>query len=295
MSGTVADESQDVKAGFAGLMSKAAEAAGPAEEAPFGYTRDEATGEMRPKKAAGRPRKSPTVEELKAAKAEAEAGGEQPPRPGDRAPDTRRRPHRRTRPEDPGKPKAPVPQFREGVIERGINQLYRKAGKLVRVMDSDVGQALIDITRKEDDDDVTVGAAWEQIARSNPRIRAFLMKVISGGAWGQLFMCHAPVLMAVLMKDAIRKRIPFVKMAEAFLTPDEDGEAVADGTAAEGLTVPDMQQMMAMAQQFAEQAMNGRMPAGPTPRAPEAPVMPDPHRSPAGPGVTAAVPAASGN
>lgn len=266
MSETVVD---DPAAGFAALMNKAAEAAGGAEEAPYGYTRDEATGEMRPKKAQGRPRRPPALDELKAQKA-GESATDVADKPGDRAPDAKRRPHRRTRPEDPGKPKPPVPQFREGVIERGINQLYRKAGKLVRVMDPDVGQALIDITRKEDDDDVTVGAAWEQIARTNPRIRAFLMKIISGGAWGQLFMCHAPVLMAVLMKEQIRKRIPFVKVAEAFLTPDEDGEAPADGTAAGGLTVPDMNEMMAMAQAFAAQAMNGRAPA-PGPRAPVAP------------------------
>jgi hypothetical protein len=161
-------------------------------------------------------------------------------------------------------------------------------------MDPEIGAAIIDITRKEDDEDVTVGEAWEEIARTNPRIRAFLMKMISGGAWGQLFMCHAPIVLAVLMKESVRKHIPFPRLAEAFLTPDEDGEAPADGTVADGLTMPDMGQMMAMAQQFAEQAMNGRAAPG-SPRSPEAPVVPDPRRSPAGPGVTAAVPAASGS
>jgi hypothetical protein len=313
-------ETLDPAAGFAALMSKAAEQAGPAEEAPFGYTRDEATGELRPKKAQGRPRKSPTLDELKAQKEAAAAETAAAAKPEDRAPSARR-PHRRTRGEpEADKPKPPVVQFREGVIAKGVNRLYRKAGKMVRVMDRDVGQALIDITRKDtlddgtpDPEDVTVGEAWEEIARTNPRIRAFLMKIIAGGAWGQLFACHAPVLLAVLMKDAIRKRIPFAKLFEAFLDGGEDGEAPADGTVAEGLTMPDMGQMMAMAQQFAEQAMGGRGPedaayqqrmaeqtmngraAPSSPRAPEAPVVPDPRRSPAGPGVTAAVPAASGS
>jgi hypothetical protein len=301
-------ETLDPAAGFAALMSKAAEAATPAEEAPFGYTRDEATGELRPKKAQGRPRKSPTLDELKAAKEAEAAAAEGAAKAGDRAPSARR-PHRRTRGEPAAdKPKQPVPQFREGQIERGINQLYRKAGKLIRVMDADVGQALIDITRKEDAEDQTVGECWEQLARTNPRIRAFLLRMIAGGAWGQLFMCHAPVLMAIVMKDAIRRRLPFGKVVQAFLEPDEDGDAPADGTVAEGLTMPDMGQMMAMAQQFAEQAMNGRA-ASSSPRSPEGPVMPvfpggltagtevvpDPRRSPAGPGVTAAVPAASGS
>ena len=290
MSETTVDESQDVAAGFAALMSKAAEAAAPAVDAPFGYMRDEATGEMRPKKTAGRPRKSPPVEELKAQKEAAAASGEGA-KPEDRPPDSRRRPHRRTSDDGkPDEPKPPVVQFREGVIAKGINKLYRKAGKMIRVMDADIGQALIDITRKDtlddgqpDPEDITVGEAWEEIARTNPRIRAFLMKVIAGGAWGQLFMVHAPVLLAILMKDAIRKHIPFSRLFEAFLGDDsEDGEAPAAGTPAEGLTMPDMGQMMAMAQQVAAQMMNGRMPSSPRP--PEASVVPDPR--PGGPGVT---------
>jgi hypothetical protein len=310
MSETAVDESQDVKAGFAGLMSKAAGQAGAAEEAPFGYTTDP-DGTRRPKKTAGRPRKSPSVEELKAEKDAQVLEGIVHPPAEDRAPGSGRRGQRAggARPDD----KKPVVQFREGVIAKGMNKLYRKAGKMVRVVDADVGQALIDITRKDtlddgkpDPEDVTVGEAWEELARTNPRIRAVLMKMIAGGAVGQLFMVHSPVLLAILMKDAIRKRIPFMKLVEAFLDNGEDGEAPADGTVAEGLTVPDMDQMMAMARQFAEQAM-GRN-AGGTPRPPEAPpfhVEPDgetgevvtvpPARGPVGPGITAAVPAASGS
>lgn len=84
---------------------------------------------------------------------------------------------------------------------------------MIRVADADIGQALIDITRKDDPEDVTVGEAWEQLARANPRIRRFLLRLIAGGAVGQLFMCHAPVLMAVLMKESVRKHIPFPRLA----------------------------------------------------------------------------------
>jgi hypothetical protein len=305
MSETLVD---DPVAGFAGLMNKAAEqAAGPAAEAPFGYTTDP-DGTVRPKKAPGRPRKQPTLEELKAARDAAAEADTDAGRPGDRAPDMKRR---RTRfrgsataggAED--KPK-PVVQFREGVIAKGVNRLYRKAGKLIKVADADIGQALIDITRKDtlddgtpDPEDVTVGEAWEELARANPRIRAFLMRILAGGAWGQLLACHAPVLLAVLMKDAIRKRIPFMKLLEAFLAEDTepggDGSAPADGTPLEGLQMPDMQQMMAMTRLVAQQAMNGRAP-GPVPRPPEA-VVPDPPAQgpPARAGITA-VPAASGS
>lgn len=283
MSVNTADETEDVVSGFAAMMNQAAEDAGaPADEAPFGWTTDK-DGTRRPKKTPGRPRKTPTVEELKEQRA-AESG-EESARPADRAPGK----GKVRRSSAPGEAKETTPQFREGQISRGVNKLYRKAGKIVRVMDPEIGAALIAITRKDlldsgepDPDDITVGEAWEELARGNVRIRRFLLKMIAGGAWGQLFMVHAPVLLAVLMKDAIRQHIPFQRLFEAFLTSDEDGEAPAEGTPMEGMTMPDFAQMQDMAAQMAAQFMNGRMqPPGPRP--------------PAVPGAITAAPGASGS
>lgn len=261
----------DARAGFAGLMLEARQAAEPegSAEAPYGYRIDPETGDRVPKKAAGRPRsrKSPSLEDLKA---EHEAGTVEGSGPGsgpasiDRAPDTKRRARRRGSRAADGpatKPKTAPPQFREGQIERGINQLYRKAGKMIRVGDPDIGQALIDITRKEDPEDVTVGEAWENLARGNPRIRAFLMKMMAGGAWSAVFMAHAPVLMAVMMKDAIRSRLPFPRLMEAAMTSDDAGESPSDGTPLAGLRPEDMAAMMDQARLFADRAMNGPRPA----------------------------------
>ena len=48
-------------------------------------------------------------------------------------------------------------------------------------------------------------------------MRAFLLKMLAGGAWSGIFAAHAPVLMALLMKDSIRRRIPFAGLAMAFV------------------------------------------------------------------------------
>jgi hypothetical protein len=278
MTDAPAEETTDVAAGFAAMMSQAAEtAAGSEGDAPYGTTRDRVTGELRPKKAAGRPRRSPTVDELKQQR-EA-AGDEQPPegRQRDRAPDNKARKARgssRKKAEDAPKT---GPEWHEGQIARGVNKLYRKAGRLVRVGDQTIGQALIDITRKDEPDDVTVGEAWEDIARTNPRIRKFLLKCIAGGAWGQLLMAHAPVLLAILMKDAIRRHIPFGKLFEAFLASDTeeggDGSSAADGTPFEGMQMPDMATLMEAAGQLVQQQMGAQGPNG-SPRAARPPDLP---------------------
>lgn len=232
----------DPVAGFAALMNKAAEIGDAEREAaPYGYTTDRATGEERPKKSPGRPRKPPTVDEIKAERQEAPAAPEAAPE-ADRPP---ARLKRRERPKaDPG----PVPQYREGQIAKGINKLYRKLGQIVRVGDPEVGEAIISVTRKDAEDDVTVGEAWEELARTNVRIRRFLLKLIAGGAWGQLAMAHAPILMALLLKPAVMARIPFARVVESLAEPDEDS-APGEGGLPGGMTAGDAQQMADLAQQ----------------------------------------------
>ena len=59
------------------------------------------------------------------------------------------------------------------------------------------------------------------------------------------------------MKESIRNRIPFARLATAFISDDgEPGESPAAGTPFEGLQPEDLAQMHAMAQAMAEQVMN---------------------------------------
>lgn len=250
-----APEAPSVAASFAQMMGKAKALVEetPSDEAPYGYTTDP-DGTVRPKKTAGRPRRvQKSLDELKAEREE-QPPDEAPPA-GDRAPNEGRRLR-----SSKGKPEEPksYPQFREGVIEKGINRLYRKAGKLVKVWDVNVGQALIDITRADEPDDITVGKAWEEVARTNPRIRKFLLKLIKGGNWGALIWAHAPVALAIVLKYSLHEKLPMGNVMAAFLTPDDEDGAPADGSPLEGLLPQDMNQMgdlMAMAQQMAANMM----------------------------------------
>ena len=238
----------------------------PSQEAPYGWMTDPATGDRRPKKRPGRrPKtaqpptgKTPALEELQALGALPEASEDTAPG----APPK-------------GKHKASMhagqlPPFRAGVIAKGVNGLYRKAGRLIRMWDYDIGSTVIACTRAEDEDDVTVGDAWEELAKTNPRVRAFLLRLLKGGAWGSLFTAHLPIFMAIAMKDGIRQRIPFAALAEALLTDEPEhagGEPVPSGLAQMmgGIGPDDMAQMMAVAQNL----MGGM--AANVPRAPNMP------------------------
>lgn len=246
----------------------AGEADGSSDEAfaPHGWMTDTATGERRPKKRPGRraknaappPGKTPSMDELQALGGLSETSEDTAP---GAAPKGSRR---RMRAE------APVPPVRAGVIAKGVNKLYRKAGRIARLFDRDIGTAIIACTQAEDEDDVTVGDAWEDLAKTNPRIRAFLMRAIVGGAWSALVTAHLPILMAILMRDGIRERLPILGLAEAFLTDEPvgaGGEAVPSDMAQMmgGIGPQDMAQMMAMAQ-----GLMGQM-AATVPRAPNTP------------------------
>lgn len=230
-------------------------------EAPYGYTIDRKTGDKRPRKRAGRGVRVVKAEELPAGQGAPKAAREPDRVPGRVKPEEPRA--RRTR-ERAAKPEPePLPVFRAGPIAKGVNRLYRKGGKILKVWDAEIGQALVECTRKDidpetgepDPEDTTVGEAWEEIAKVNPRIRRILLRLIEGGAWGALFMAHAPILIAILTKESVLRRLPLARLMTAFMDDDDDG-AGDGGTPDLGgllasLTPEDMAQAAAMFNQFA--------------------------------------------
>jgi hypothetical protein len=235
----------------------AADPLAPDENAPYGYRMY--GGKPVPKKLPGRPRKdtlqeqpvvlgrSPSIEDLKAAGFGSTATEDREPGRDPKA--------------KPAKDKAlpELPPFRAGPIAKGVNRLYRRGGKIARVFNPAIGMAMIECTRKGtaiddegvervDEDAVTVGEAWEELARTNPRIRRFLLSMLSGGAKMQLLMAHAPLLLAILMTDTVSRRIPFAALLASWMDDEEDGPAAGPMA---GMTQDDMAQMMAMAQSMA--------------------------------------------
>lgn len=233
---------------------------GPSEGAPYGWMTDPDTGERRAKKRPGRQRRAPEPEpataELVSPAPEPETDRTPIERTEDRAPAGPRRGRGKRR----GSASADVPRetepatmapFRAGPIAKGMNKLYRKAGKLVSVVNPTVGQALIEITRKDDEDDTTVGEAWEELARTNPRVRAFLLKLMGGAGWSQLFMCHLPVLLAVAVQTGLIERLGFGGLI-SLMSDDEEPAGSDDPVAAMAAAMGiDPEDMMAMASQLA--------------------------------------------
>jgi hypothetical protein len=238
---------------FARLMSGAAAAAAPTvdPEAPYGWTTD-ADGNRRPKKTAGRPRKSPSADELKAGAETraAEQPGESPAE--DRAPARPGRGRKRLPAGAAAEDGAVVPQHRPGVITKGMNKRYRQLGKLIRPLDKDTGQALIGMTEntsEEPDEDTSVGACWDELARVNPRVRKFCLAVIQGGAYGALVMAHAPLGVAVALKFVSANPGFIGRLILSMSEPDEDTPE-GEGGLPFGMTAEDAAQMMKMAEKL---------------------------------------------
>ena len=220
--------------------------------APWGFTRDKETGEERPKKSPGRPRKPPTAEEL--------AAGAPVAREPDRAPS---RPRGR-KPQTPADEDAkPLSRAEAGLIAAGVNKLYRRAGKLIRGLENGdpmgIGQAFIECTRIDpevpaDERELTVGEAWANLAKVNPRVRKFLLKVIAGGDVADLVMAHAPIGVALVMKPWVQRFLPPSRMMSLVESMGEEDEAEEEGTALPaGLTAEDIQQMQDLTGAQAEQ------------------------------------------
>lgn len=250
-------------------IAPAADPDGPTPDAPYGWTTG-ADGVRRPKKTAGRRPKSsvpepggisPSLDELRA----------QGPRQvqEDTAPSTPPKGKAAKAPKVAKEPPADLPPFRAGPIAKAVNKLYRRAGKILKVWDPMLGAAVVSTTIKKVDDDgdenTTVGEAWEEIARLNPRIRALLLKLLETSAWGALAMAHAPIILAILMKESVLKRIPFGRLIQAFLDNDDEDQGDEDpaGVAAMmgGLNPGDLAGMLSMIQATMP-AMFADMPRG---------------------------------
>ena len=206
-------------------------------EAPYGWIRDRRTGQLRPRIKPGRPKIPPGPDDIPSDQPVSRADDKAPAAGGNR----------------PAAPADDVPMPRGGIIAKGVNKLYRRAGRIVRAMDHDIGSAIIACTRTDPDDpddDLTVGEAWEALAKTNPRIRRFLLKAVAGGAWGDLVMAHAPIGIAIAMKPAILRLIPFDRLIASMAEPDDDtpeGEGGLPG----GMTESDFGEMRDLAQQQA--------------------------------------------
>lgn len=228
----------------------------PAGEAPYGV--NPATGRpytKSPEERAAIGANLAAARQRKAAGRQAEAAADAPDpeqlAPIDRtAPDRepgaqprRRVGRRRGRPAADTKPPADIPPFRAGPIAKGMNRLYAKAGRLVKVMGKPAfGDVIISITRKESDDDETVGEAWEALAQVSPVWRARLLKLVTGGAAGRVLLAHLPIVMALLMLEPVQRRMPFGRIVDAVFGDDEPTATPADTG-----EQPDFEQMMAMA------------------------------------------------
>lgn len=90
----------------------------------------------------------------------------------------------------------------------------------------------------------------------------------------QLFMAHVPILLAIMMKERIRRHIPFMKLVASLLEPDDDGTPSDISEGLGGIAPDDVHQMMATAMAMMNE-MTGEMPrsaggAGAGPRDPGA-------------------------
>lgn len=239
------------------LPPEVPEAQGDEDEAPIGLTVDRKTGELRPKLKPGRPRKPPSIEDLRAA-------GPLPPPTPDAPPEQGRRRKTKTTTE--------VAMPRGGIIAAGVNKLYRRAGKIVRAMDDDIGTAIIECAQDGDPD--SVGVAWENLAKTDPRIRAFLLRALKGGAWTDLLLAHAPIGMALVMKPRVQAFLGrsgrMEKLVQAFT--EEDGDTPGgmlgglDEAAARAMAAQAGIDMEQVAARMEEMAASGNLPPGVTPR-----------------------------
>lgn len=106
----------------------------------------------------------------------------------------------------PPRPMKAVPAMPKGGIAAPMAALYAKIGEFVATFDPGCGNALIAGAHD-------CGKAWENVAKNNPKVRAFLIWIMSANANSELLVAHLPIFGAVAVHHVPAVRTMMEKMA----------------------------------------------------------------------------------
>lgn len=90
-----------------------------------------------------------------------------------------------------GKEESPKATYRPGMLVKPLTGFYETIGGLVILGDQMCGQAIIDSAEE-------AAKSLDELARTNPRVRRVLMRIIEGSAITKVVVAHLPILMVVL-------------------------------------------------------------------------------------------------
>lgn len=126
------------------------------------------------------------------------------PRPEQGAPDSG--PRRIVRDDDPPK------EYRPGVLVKPLTDLYIALGTVILPLSHPVGTAFVQNAGP-------CAESLDELARTNPAARRFLMSLLTTGAWGKVIAAHLPILLAIGVSYS-----PAVRRAMAGPVPTTDND-----------------------------------------------------------------------
>lgn len=143
---------------------------------------------------------------------------------GTSGPRTARPGQRRTRPRpEQGTPDPPQPrivrdddapkEYRPGILVKPLTDLYVALGTMMYPVSQPVGTAFIQNAGP-------CAESLDELARTNPAARRFLMSLLTTGAWGKVIAAHLPILLAIGVTYS-----PAVRQAMAGPTPTTENDA----------------------------------------------------------------------
>ena len=92
------------------------------------------------------------------------------------------------------------PQYRPGILVEPLTDLYRTMGLVIMPFNQATSTAFLQNAEP-------CAQAWDELARTDPKMRAFLMSLLQTGGWAKVLVAHAPIAMAaaVSMSPAARE------------------------------------------------------------------------------------------
>lgn len=85
----------------------------------------------------------------------------------------------------------PTTVYRPGALVKPLTSFYETIGGFVILADPDCGSAIVNGAEN-------CAKSLDELARTNPRIRRVLMRMVESGALTKVVVAHLPIILAVL-------------------------------------------------------------------------------------------------
>lgn len=118
-------------------------------------------------------------------------------------------------------PEKPAAEYKPGKYKEPVEMVHTGVGLALVKIAPQTGMRLIEDAEK-------IAIEWDKLSRVNPKVKKFLDKAFTTGAWSTLLMAYSTVGISAVQESGVLSKIPGLKKFFPKLGQNDNESVVAD-------------------------------------------------------------------